>query len=84
MEDFSINLTKILDITLNKNTRTFKLNGTNEIYRFLMLSNHQLTYPKNDYIDIYIKNANNKLEFFLDLWYEAIKSASLNMLPSWY
>ena len=84
LEDFSIDLTELTEILLIRETRTFVLKRENEAHTFSMELNHQITYPKNDYIDENIKNTTTKFEFYLNLWYETMTSARLKILPSWY
>ena len=84
LEDFSIDLTELNDILLLRKTQMFVLNGKNEAHKFSMELNHQIAYPKNDYIDENINNTNIKFEFCLNLWHETMTLARLKTIPSWY
>ncbi|CAF1356720.1 unnamed protein product [Rotaria magnacalcarata] len=84
VEDFSINLLEINEILFIKETQTFILDGKDKTYKLSLEINHQITYPKNDYIDKNLQNANNKLFFFANLWYDTMQSARLRTTPLWY
>lgn len=84
VEDFSINLLEINDILFMRETQTFILNVKDKTYKFSLEINHQLKYPKNDYIDKNLKNTANKLFFYANLWYDTMQSARLRTTPLWY
>ncbi|CAF4667476.1 unnamed protein product [Rotaria socialis] len=84
VEDFSINLLELNEILFIKETQTFILDGKDKTYRLSLEINHQIAYPKNDYIDKNLQNTNNKLFFFANLWYDTMQSARLRTTPLWY
>ncbi len=84
IEDFSINLPELRDISLIEETRTFILNSKDKRYKFSIQLNHQIIFQKNDYIDEIIKNRNNKPLFYAKLWYDTMQLARLKTFPLWY
>lgn len=46
--------------------------------------NHQLTYPKCDFLDEKLKSSDNKLTFYVNLWYETMQLARSTTFPDWY
>ncbi|CAF1168020.1 unnamed protein product [Rotaria sordida] len=84
VEDFSINLSELINILFIQETQTFILNGKDKTYRLSMEINHQIIYPKNDYIDKNIQNTNNKLLFYANLWHGTMQLARLKTTPVWY
>ncbi len=79
VEDFSINLLELRDMSFLEETRTLVLHGKEKRYKFSIELNHQ-----NDYIDENIKKINNKPLFYAKLWYDAMQLARLQKLPLWY
>ena len=84
VEDYSINLSELIDTLLTEVTQTFALKSKDRTYRFSIEFNHQITYQKNDDIDKKLKTTVNKLLFYTNLWYDAIKAARIKTTPSWY
>ncbi len=84
IEDFSINLTELRELTFIEKTRTFVLNTNDKLYKFTIELNHQIIFQENDYIDKTVKNTNNKSIFYANVWHEAMKSARSKTVPSWY
>ncbi len=84
VEDFSINLFELRDISFIEETRTFILNGKDKRYKFSIELNHQTIFQKNHYDDENIKNINNKPLFYAKLWYDTMQSVRLKKLPLWY
>jgi hypothetical protein len=81
--EFCIYLPELRKISFSKATQTFVLSGKDKC-KLSLEFNHQLSYQKNDYIDEKIKNTNNKLLSYADLWNDALEKACSNALPSWY
>ncbi|CAF2737564.1 unnamed protein product [Rotaria sp. Silwood2] len=84
VEDFSINLSELIKIVFMQDTLKFILNGKDKTYQLSMEMNHQIMYPKNDYIDKNIQNTNNKLLFYANLWNDTMQLARLKITPVWY
>jgi hypothetical protein len=79
VEDYTINLPELRDITFLEATRTFLLNGKDKRHKFSIELKHH-----NDYIDEDIKNIQDKPLFYAKLWFEAMQSARSKTLPLWY
>ena len=79
VEDFSINLLELREISFLEETRTFVLNGKEKRHKFSIELNHQ-----NDYIDEELKTIPDKPSFYAKLWYESMQSARLKTFPEWY
>jgi len=84
VEDFSINLFELRDISLIQETRTLILNGKDKRYKFSIELNHQIIFQKNHFIDENIKNTINKPLFYAKLWYDTMQTVRLKKLPLWY
>lgn len=83
VEDFSINLTELCEISKNEETCTFILNTKEKVYRFALRPNHQLLI-ENDQINKRMMDSNNKSSFYVKLWYDTIQLARLATVPTWY
>ena len=83
-EDFVIKLIDLVDFRFDSDSRTFSFQEINKQHKFILESNHQLTYPKNDWTLKKLQDSPNELIFFSDLWQDAIQTARTNSLPAWY
>ncbi|CAF0824211.1 unnamed protein product [Adineta ricciae] len=84
VEEFSINLIELCEMSKNEETCTLILNYNEKMYRFAIRPNHQLMTIENDYINNSKMDANNISSFYVKLWYEAIQLARLATVPIWY
>lgn len=83
-EEYSIALSELIELKLESETRTFTLSETTKTHTFAIDSNHQIVYPKNEFLDEKIKTADNKLTFYINLWFETMQLARSTTLPEWY
>ncbi|CAF1194924.1 unnamed protein product [Rotaria sordida] len=83
-EEYSINLCDLIELQLESDTRTFTLRETTKTHIFAIDLNHQIRYEKNNLIDEKLKNFDNKLTFYTNLWLEAMQLARSTTLPEWY
>lgn len=83
-ENHAIKLSDLVDIQLDNDTRTFTLRETSKTHVFILESNHLIFYEKNDLLDEKLTNAGTKLNFYVNLWFEAIQLARSTTLPDWY
>ncbi len=83
-EDYSIRLPDLLDLQFENETRTFTLRETTKTHIFTIETNHQIFYQKSDSINEKMKNSDNKLTFYTNLWHEAMNLARSTTLPVWY
>ncbi|CAF3455254.1 unnamed protein product [Rotaria socialis] len=83
-EDYCIILSDLLDLQFEAETRKFELKETTKNHSFAIDSNHQITYPKSDFIDEQLKTTDSKLTFYANLWHEAMQLARSTTLPDWY
>ncbi|CAF1238296.1 unnamed protein product [Adineta ricciae] len=84
VEEFSINLTELSEMSKNEETCTLILNHNEKVYRFALRPNHQLTMIENDQINKSKMDSNNISSFYVKLWYEAIQLARSATVPTWY
>ncbi|CAF1574678.1 unnamed protein product [Adineta ricciae] len=83
-EDYAIKLSDLLDLQLDKDSRTFTLRETTKTHTFSLEVGHKITYKKSDVLDEKLKNSTSNLNFYTDLWFEAIQLARSTTLPTWY
>ncbi|CAF4538087.1 unnamed protein product [Rotaria sp. Silwood1] len=83
-EEYSIVLSDLIELHLESDIRTFTLRETTKTHIFAIDSNHQTIYQKHELLDEKLKNSDNKLTFYTNLWYEAMRLARSTTLPEWY
>ncbi|CAF4978864.1 unnamed protein product [Rotaria magnacalcarata] len=83
-EDYCIILSDLRDLQFEADTRKFELKEITKNHSFAIDSNHQITYPKSDFIDEQLKTVDSQLTFYANLWYETMQLARSTTLPDWY
>ena len=83
-EDYAIKLPEVLEFQLESETRTFTLRETTKTHVFAIDPTHQIVFEKNELLDEKLKNSENRLTFYANLWLEAMQLARSTTLPDWY
>ena len=83
-EEYAIRLPDLLELHRCKTTRIFTIREMTKVHTFCLDANHQITYQRSDALDAKLADSTGKLNFYADLWYEAMEMARSLSLPTWY